>query len=149
MGRTEDPRVETVFKMADRGMPLQDAWAKNGKQGTWGNVQRRYKARLPPAPATKVPSAASGSSSGKRRRPQSMQAQAVAFKRRNIGSRSSRSDRSGSRLRGGRSGGATPSLDTLADFVGLAPVAAPGWREEALTYGRVCRSCGDVGDALR
>ena len=78
-----------------------------------------------------------------------MQAQAVAFKRRNIGSRSSRSDRSGSRLRGGRSGGATPSLDALADFVGLAPVAAPGWLEEALTYGRVCRSCGDVGDALR
>ena len=37
----------------------------------------------------------------------------------------------------------------LADFVGLAPVAAPGWLEEALTYGRVCRSCGDVGDALR
>ena len=78
-----------------------------------------------------------------------MQAQAVAFKRRNSGSCSSRSDRSGSRLRGGRSGGATPSLDTLADFVGLAPVAAPGWLEEALTYGRVCRSCGDVGDALR
>ena len=77
MGRTEDPRVEAVFKMADRGMPLQDAWAKNGKPGTWGNVQRRYKARLPPAAATKVPSAANGNSSGKRRRPQSMQAQAV------------------------------------------------------------------------
>ena len=49
MGRMEDPRVETVFKMADRGMPLQEAWAKYGKPGTWGSVQRRYKARPPPS----------------------------------------------------------------------------------------------------
>ena len=43
MGRHGNPAVERALKMALRGQPLAEAWEKNGKPGTWGNVQRRFK----------------------------------------------------------------------------------------------------------
>jgi len=51
MGRSETPDVAKVFVLASRRMDLHKAWEKCGSPTTWGNVQRRFKAAQPAAPA--------------------------------------------------------------------------------------------------
>ena len=45
MGRIECSDIAKAFAMAARGMDLHAAWVKCGRPGTWGNIQRRFKAK--------------------------------------------------------------------------------------------------------
>ena len=44
MPRTTAAEVQAVYQLADEGMDLWEAYLESGQPGTWGNVQRQYKA---------------------------------------------------------------------------------------------------------
>jgi hypothetical protein len=55
MGRTVDPATAKTILQHLRGQDLRQAWAENGKPGTWGNVARRAKAAVEMQQASQQP----------------------------------------------------------------------------------------------
>jgi len=64
MGRTTNPDLEKVYRMAEKGMALSTAFDKvsatGGAPGTWANALRSWRARVDGAEATPAAAPATG-----------------------------------------------------------------------------------------